>query len=141
MVLSLLDGSSYLPRQFRHSAPAGHPASFLLVGGCLQELQWFKQQHSSFFVGEQVVQGAPLAFNSLLCHGAAATACRCVSVFCTFCIKPPVGLEALVHHSNPTADGGVFLGTPVDPLLVVLPLLERARAEQNVFQDLEQILR
>ena len=39
------------------------------------------------------------------------------------------------------ADGGLYLGTPVDPLLVLLPLLEKARAEQNVFQDLEQILR
>ncbi len=33
------------------------------------------------------------------------------------------------------------MATPVDPLLLVLPLLERARAQQNVFQDLEQILR
>lgn len=39
------------------------------------------------------------------------------------------------------ADGGVFIATPVDPLLVLLPLLEQARAAQNVFQDIEQILR
>ena len=38
-------------------------------------------------------------------------------------------------------DGGLYLATPLDPLLVALPLLERARAQQNVFQDLEQILR
>ena len=39
------------------------------------------------------------------------------------------------------ADGSLYLATPIDPLLVALPLLERARAQQNVFQDLEQILR
>jgi hypothetical protein len=38
------------------------------------------------------------------------------------------------------ADGGLFLATPVDPLLVLLPLLEAARDAQNVFQDLEQLL-
>ena len=41
----------------------------------------------------------------------------------------------------PPADGGLYLATPLDPLLVALPLLERARAQQNVFQDLEQVLR
>lgn len=38
------------------------------------------------------------------------------------------------------ADGGLFLATPVDPLLVLLPVLEAARDGQNVFQDLEQLL-
>lgn len=71
----------------------GQHASYLLAGGCLQELNWFKQQYSSWFVGDRVV-----------------------------------------------LDGGLYLSTPVDPLLLLLPLLERARAQQNVFQDLEQIL-
>ena len=35
----------------------------------------------------------------------------------------------------------MYLATPIDPLLVLLPLLERARAQQNVFQDMEQVLR
>lgn len=35
----------------------------------------------------------------------------------------------------------MYLGTPVDPLLLLMPLLEKARAQQNVFQDLEQIVR
>lgn len=39
------------------------------------------------------------------------------------------------------ADGGLYLCTPLDPLLLLLPLLERARAQQNVFTDVEQILR
>ncbi|KAL4856766.1 Ribonuclease H2 subunit B [Chlorella vulgaris] len=71
----------------------GQPASYLLAGGCLQELNWYKQQYSSWLVGNSVVK-----------------------------------------------DGGVFIATPVDPLLVLLPLLEQARAAQNVFQDIEQIL-
>ncbi|KAI7835459.1 hypothetical protein COHA_010634 [Chlorella ohadii] len=72
---------------------SGQPAAYLLAGGCLQEINWFKQQYSSWFIGERVLQ-----------------------------------------------DGGLYVATPVDPLLLVLPLLERARAQQNVFQDLEQIL-
>jgi hypothetical protein len=36
---------------------AGQPASYLLAGGSLQELNWFKQQYSSWFVGNSVVQG------------------------------------------------------------------------------------
>ncbi|PSC68408.1 ribonuclease H2 subunit B [Micractinium conductrix] len=71
----------------------GLPACYLLAGGCLQELNWFKQQYSSWLVGDSVV-----------------------------------------------ADGGMYLGTPVDPLLLLMPLLEKARAQQNVFQDLEQIV-
>ncbi|PRW60264.1 ribonuclease H2 subunit B [Chlorella sorokiniana] len=71
----------------------GQAAAYLLAGSCLQEINWFKQQYSSWFIGERVQQ-----------------------------------------------DGGLFLATPVDPLLLVLPLLEQARAQQNVFQDLEQIL-
>ena len=35
----------------------------------------------------------------------------------------------------------MYLATPIDPLLVMLPLLERAREQQNVFQDIEQVLR
>ncbi|KAL4447480.1 hypothetical protein ABPG75_004699 [Micractinium tetrahymenae] len=71
----------------------GQPASYLLAGGCLQEINWYKQQYSSWFVGDQVL-----------------------------------------------SDGGLYLCSPVDPLLLLLPLLERAREQQNVFQDLEQIL-
>lgn len=71
----------------------GQPTSYLLAGGCIQEVNWFKQQYSSWFVGDRVL-----------------------------------------------SDGGLYLCTPLDPLLLLLPLLERARAQQNVFQDLEQIL-
>ena len=39
-------------------AAAGQPAAYLLAGGCLQEVNWFKQQYSSWFIGERVVQGA-----------------------------------------------------------------------------------
>ena len=39
-------------------APAGKPASFLLAGGCLQELHWFKQQYSSWLLDNSVLQGA-----------------------------------------------------------------------------------
>ena len=124
--------------------PAGKPASFLLAGGCLQELHWFKQQYSSWLLDNSVLQGAawagvaaaggggigghraatvlnpePLTFHLILISIACicARACACAS------------------------DGSLFLATPIDPLLVVLPLLEAARAQQNVFQDLEQILR
>lgn len=44
------------------------------------------------------------------------------------------------------ADGGLYVCTPVDPLLVVLPLLERARGAgqreggEGIFCDPEQIL-
>jgi hypothetical protein len=44
-------------------------------------------------------------------------------------------------HASLPADGGMYLATPIDPLLVMLPLLERAREQQNVFQDIEQVLR
>ena len=43
-------------------------------------------------------------------------------------------------HASLPADGGMYLATPIDPLLVMLPLLERAREQQNVFQDIEQVL-
>lgn len=44
------------------------------------------------------------------------------------------------------ADGGLYLATPVDPLLVLLPLLEAARgtwgssSAAGMFCDVEQIL-
>ncbi|KAL4434615.1 hypothetical protein ABPG77_002738 [Micractinium sp. CCAP 211/92] len=71
----------------------GQPASFLFAGGCVQEINWYKQQYSSWFVGDRVL-----------------------------------------------SDGGLYLCSPLDPLLLLLPLLERARAQQNVFTDVEQIL-
>ena len=52
----------------------------------------------------------------------------------------PLACPTMPHASLP-ADGGMYLATPIDPLLVMLPLLERAREQQNVFQDIEQVLR
>ena len=62
--------------------------------------------------------------------------CRCCSCCsCCYMRSSPASAGCL------STDGGLYLATPVDPLLLALPLLERARAQQNVFQDLEQILR
>ncbi len=36
---------------------AGQPASFLFAGGCVQEINWYKQQYSSWFVGDRVLSG------------------------------------------------------------------------------------
>ncbi|GAB4822260.1 hypothetical protein N2152v2_009306 [Parachlorella kessleri] len=76
----------------------GQPSSYLLAGNLLQEINWVKQQFSSWFVDDTVVQ-----------------------------------------------DGGLYVCTPVDPLFLALPLLERARGAQRegsagLFCDMEQVL-
>jgi ribonuclease H2 subunit B len=58
----------------------------------LHEITWYKQQLSSWFVGDSVL-----------------------------------------------ADGGMYLCTPVDPLLILLPVLEQCRGE-GTFCDLENVL-
>eukprot|EP00798_Chlamydomonas_sp_ICE-L_P004557 gene4557-14737_t len=71
--------------------------AYLWAGGCLQEVNRFKQKQSSWFVGGGVV-----------------------------------------------SDGGVYMATPVDPIFVLLPVLERSRAKtassSGMFCPLEQIL-
>ena len=128
-------------------AAAGQPAAYLLAGGCLQEINWFKQQYSSWFIRERVVQSAlgwrvgvklrPCVWQSGMLNGGALR---------HMCFIAPACCMAFISFCSGTAflsiaDGGLYLATPMDPLLLALPLLERARAQQNVFQDLEQILR
>ncbi len=63
-----LPSPAHKPCRHRPAA-AGQPAAYLLAGGCLQEINWFKQQYSSWFIGERVLQGAPAAlwWGSLAC--------------------------------------------------------------------------
>lgn len=116
-----------------------------------------KQQFSSWFVDDAVLQGA-------VRHGAGAhpvphragarTACN-MRLTCAAAKPPrPTAVEpdraTLLCHSTTNhirpADGGLYVCTPVDPLLVVLPLLERARGAgqreggEGIFCDPEQIL-
>ena len=41
----------------RPAPGAGQPSSYLLAGGCLQEINWFKQQYSSWLIADRVAQG------------------------------------------------------------------------------------
>ena len=76
---------------------AGKPAVYVLTASAVQEINWHKQEFSSWFVGNSVV-----------------------------------------------GDGSLYLSTPVDPLLLLLPLLERAKGDAapgaGRFCDLEQVL-
>ena len=60
----------------------GQQTAYHLINGVLHEFHWYKEQYSSWFVGESVIQ-----------------------------------------------DGGIYLGTPVDPLFAALPIIERNRGQ------------
>lgn len=81
------------------SRKAGQAASFLLAGGCVQEVQWYKGQYSSWFVGDAVVPGAPASSSS----PAQALELVFVAVL-TLRPPPPPGRRSIhILHISPTS--------------------------------------
>ncbi|KAI5070410.1 hypothetical protein GOP47_0014753 [Adiantum capillus-veneris] len=75
----------------------GAKACYMLTGDILQEVHWFKEQFSSWFLGDHVLE-----------------------------------------------DGSLYVGTPVDPIFLLLPILDEARMKKaddaGKFRSLEEIL-
>ncbi|MCO5594068.1 hypothetical protein L7F22_048089 [Adiantum nelumboides] len=75
----------------------GAKACYLLTGDVLQEVHWFKEQFSSWFLGNHVLE-----------------------------------------------DGSLYVGTPMDPIFLLLPILDEARMKKaeddGKFRSLEEIL-
>eukprot|EP00250_Pteridium_aquilinum_P015155 c22414_g1_i1 orf=382-1329(-) len=75
----------------------GAKACYMMTGDILQEIHWFKEQFSSWFLGNHVLE-----------------------------------------------DGSLYIGTPVDPIYLLLPVLEEARMKKaddaGKFRSLEEIL-
>jgi hypothetical protein len=137
---ALVGGAGFTASCTRHTGPAharcplaGQPQTYLLTPGGLLELNRYKHKHSSWFVGQHVQSGAWSACGMRL--GAVATAAvpsvppTVPSRDVNACIagpdpgsSNPWPLEAAAHGMH--ADGGLLLASPVDVLLLLLPLLE-----------------
>ena len=70
-------------------------------------MNWFKQEYSSWFIDNFVLQGARFKMT---------------------CISFVLALNALTLYNN-SADGGLVACTPCDLTFVLLPMLETARGK------------
>ena len=129
---------------------AGQPAAYILAYGTVQEVNWYKHS-GSWFAGDSVIEGVhPLTLQLLgpeLCRrhrhavgsqlrNIPAAAQRSVRMS----VSPLVGPKCM-HDAVPEArvlvraDGGLWLATPVDVLLVLFPLLEDGRRQARPQQS------
>lgn len=132
---------------------SGAPHGYMLVGSCLQEVNRFKQKFSCWLVGDKFCPGQ--------CNQ--PTGCRCLPPLFFLlslptllgddgknpCLAAPVPPTLRAPHNTlrggDFADGTLHVSTPVDPLFVLLPVLDKNRnatadAPAGVFTGLEQLL-